>query len=341
MRSALEQRELGRSRRRNRQRRLSRSANGSDRTGPSRRRPRARRLCPPAQSRRLKRPQRRHSSGAGQMATPGGGLSPRRRQPALPTHPCRALGSARGVRGRWTGPRRCLSSLAPRTASGLSRPPAFPTASSSRNQCDAGSLIRRRVFEAGIEFATEMNGFEDWEFFLHAALAGFRGRNALRSGFRYRRRPDSQLASAWLRSEELEAALRRLHPDAYRARALTLREHAEAPRFALVRPDRDDVLLGAACDLEPRALELEAFSALIRATAGGQWPAGDQQLPDHRVRPTARRFAGWKLGACSGRAASHAGRVEAPPMRRGTDHGRRRGSPCSQRWRSHRRALAA
>jgi hypothetical protein len=125
------------------------------------------------------------------------------------------------------------------------------------NQSDAGSLIRRRVFEAGIEFDETMrDGFEDWEFFLQATLVGFRGAQAGRCGFRYRRRPESMLAQAQPQAERIEAEMRRRHRSAYSPGAQARREHAEAPRFALVRCDRDDVLLTAACDLPPHRLAL-------------------------------------------------------------------------------------
>jgi hypothetical protein len=138
------------------------------------------------------------------------------------------------------------------------------------NQSDAGSLIRRSVFEAGIEFDETMReGFEDWEFFLQATLRGFRGFQAGRCGFRYRRRPDSMLVQAQPLAERIEAEMRRRHESAYRPAALARLEHAEAPRFALVRCDRDDVLLTAACDLPPHRLALSDF---LRPGRGGGGP---------------------------------------------------------------------
>jgi hypothetical protein len=137
------------------------------------------------------------------------------------------------------------------------------------NQSDAGSLIRRRVFEAGIVFDETMReGFEDWEFFLQATLAGFRGAQAGRCGFRYRRRPDSMLVQAQPQAERIEAEMRRRHQSAYRPGELARREHAEAPRFALVRCDRDDVLLTAACDLPPHRLALSEFLRPGRGAPG-------------------------------------------------------------------------
>ncbi len=45
---------------------------------------------------------------------------------------------------------------------------------SEMNICEAGSLVRRRVFEGGVMFdETYTLGFEDWHFFLAAGDAGF------------------------------------------------------------------------------------------------------------------------------------------------------------------------
>ncbi|HVX34054.1 MAG TPA: glycosyltransferase family A protein [Solirubrobacterales bacterium] len=75
--------------------------------------------------------------------------------------------------------------------------PHLPYRQLFANQSDTGTLVRRAVFEAGIEFDETMReGFEDWEFFLRAGLAGFAGAGAGRCGFRYRRAPDSLLAGA-------------------------------------------------------------------------------------------------------------------------------------------------
>lgn len=155
------------------------------------------------------------------------------------------------------------------------------------NQSDAGSLIRRSVFEAGIEYDETMRyGFEDWELFLRATLAGFSGLPAGRCGFRYRRRVKSMLTAAQQRREIIEAEIRSRHPGAYEPAALVRREHAEAPRFALVRCDRGDVLLTAGCDLEPRQLSLADFARSI-AAAGDAEPAAGDHVPAITVLSTA------------------------------------------------------
>ncbi len=141
-----------------------------------------------------------------------------------------------------------------------SRDPTSLTASCSRTSATPAASSTARCSRRGSSSTRPMKeGFEDWEFFLRATLAGFRGVKAGHCGFRYRRRPHSMLVTSLQRAERIEAGLRRRHRTAYRAGALTRAEHTEAPRFALVRCDRDDVLLTAACDLEPRRLPLDEF----------------------------------------------------------------------------------
>jgi GT2 family glycosyltransferase len=165
--------------------------------------------------------------------------------------------------------------------------PYLPYRQLLSNQCDAGSLIRRTVFDAEIGYDETMrDGFEDWEFYLRATLAGFHGVPAGRCGFRYRRHPESMVAGALQRAELLEAEIRRRHEGAYEPAALAAREHAEAPRFALVRCDRDDVLLTASCDLEPRQLSLAEFARSV-AFAGAAAPTVYHHVPTVTVLTTA------------------------------------------------------
>jgi hypothetical protein len=156
------------------------------------------------------------------------------------------------------------------------RGPHLPYRQLFVNQSDTGTLVRRTVFEAGVEFDETMRkGFEDWEFFLRATLAGFAGAGAGKCGFRYRRVPDSMLAGAQQREAQIKADIRCRHEDAYRAGSLCRREHVEAPRFALVRCDRVDALLLSGVDLEPRRVPLTelcgdhlAASAIVLTSAG-------------------------------------------------------------------------
>src|SRR5262249_32003651 len=53
--------------------------------------------------------------------------------------------------------------------------------------CDSASLVRRSVYEKGIWFDEDMkSGYEDWEFFIHASLSGFRAAHVRDTGFLYR-----------------------------------------------------------------------------------------------------------------------------------------------------------
>ena len=115
---------------------------------------------------------------------------------------------------------------------------------SQMNICEAGSLIRCAVFEAGIFFDESFTeGFEDWHFFLSAGDAGFRGQYLEEFGFLYRKRPESMLATADRNIPRLVERLRRAHPDLYHPRTQLQLEHTEAPRYALWIADEEVVLL--------------------------------------------------------------------------------------------------
>ncbi|MBX6743577.1 MAG: glycosyltransferase [Acetobacteraceae bacterium] len=114
----------------------------------------------------------------------------------------------------------------------------------SENYCEAGSLVRREVFEAGARFDESLRaGFEDWDFWLQAAALGFAGRHLPASGFLYRRRPESMLAEAERQRPVLLEALRRKHAALLHPRRLLALEAREAPRYALFSPDQAGVRL--------------------------------------------------------------------------------------------------
>lgn len=132
------------------------------------------------------------------------------------------------------------------------------------NTCEAGSLVRRAVFDAGLRFDEAMReGFEDWDFWLAAGARGFRGRHLPNAGFRYRRRAESLLAEAERRRDSLLAGLRAKRPALFRPRALLALEAEEAPRFAIW----DDAAEGGAVrlTLDPAAPGDVAAAAAARA----------------------------------------------------------------------------
>ncbi|MFH5926654.1 glycosyltransferase [Roseomonas xinghualingensis] len=104
------------------------------------------------------------------------------------------------------------------------------------NTSDAGSLVSRKVFEADLRFDETMRqGFEDWDFWLRAAAAGFRGRHLPMAGFAYRRRAGGMRLEAEQRRAGILAGMRdRIRPLLDPRRLLAL-EAAEVPRFLLHR----------------------------------------------------------------------------------------------------------
>lgn len=113
---------------------------------------------------------------------------------------------------------------------------------SSMNISEAGSLISRKVFEAGVMFDTSFKqGFEDWEFFLSAGAAGFRGANVEDFGFLYRKRPESMLADSEREGAGIRAAMERKHKALLQPRSLVALEQAELPRYAFFLVDRREI----------------------------------------------------------------------------------------------------
>lgn len=137
------------------------------------------------------------------------------------------------------------------------------------NYCEAGSLIRRRVFEAGLRFDGSFKlGWEDWDFFMSAAEAGFTGRNCEFLGFRYRKRPESMLANSERDRAAIAAAMNQKHKKHLVPRKLVALEQEESPRFALLLSDRGEVVL-ATDPAAPGAkrISLDAFEEMLFSAA--------------------------------------------------------------------------
>ncbi len=109
---------------------------------------------------------------------------------------------------------------------------------SASNICEAGSLVRRRVYDAGVRFDEGFrDGYEDWDFFLSAAEAGFRGEPLRASFFRYRKRPVSMLATSHELDTVLRTRLRSKHDWLYRRDTVAQMAAREWPRIALIEAD--------------------------------------------------------------------------------------------------------
>lgn len=128
------------------------------------------------------------------------------------------------------------------------------------NVSEAGSLVRRRVFET-LLFDTEFkSGWEDWDFFLSAAQHGFRGRNLENFGFRYRKRPESMLAESARDTANLETAFAKKHSVLFKPSSLLEFEQREAPRYALVLADTDEVVFTSDPELETERMSISEFT---------------------------------------------------------------------------------
>ena len=124
------------------------------------------------------------------------------------------------------------------------------------NQADAGSLVHRRIFEAGIYFDETMRqGYEDWEFFVRLLRNGYRGERTDDGKMLYRVKPQSMLTESRTRNEELIASIHDHHRDLLEPRRLTAVEHEHCPRFLMISPSGEIMSAftdpGAAAPLAP------------------------------------------------------------------------------------------
>ena len=103
------------------------------------------------------------------------------------------------------------------------------------NICEAGSLISRRLVDAGIRFDEAMkSGFEDWDFWLQALDKGFKGANYPYFGFEYRQRAESMLRDSNRTRESILSYIRAKHKTLFHTDTLLGFEHQEAPRYAQI-----------------------------------------------------------------------------------------------------------
>src|SRR5262249_6349624 len=108
-----------------------------------------------------------------------------------------------------------------------------------QNYCEAGSLVRREVFEAGLRFDARMgHGYEEWEFWLQAMEQGFAGQHSPRLRFWYRKRRESMVANSERDAIAIMTYIRRKHPNLYNLRYATAAATGEGPRWAFWVPDQ-------------------------------------------------------------------------------------------------------
>jgi hypothetical protein len=110
-------------------------------------------------------------------------------------------------------------------------------------------------------------GFEDWDFWIQSAAAGFEGRHLPKAGFMYRRRAESMLVESERYRVAIQVYMRRKHDRLLRPRALLAREHAELPLYAFFLGDRGQVLFGTDPSTAAAMPATSARRALARAAA--------------------------------------------------------------------------
>ncbi|NBB81789.1 MAG: glycosyltransferase, partial [Alphaproteobacteria bacterium] len=144
----------------------------------------------------------------------------------------------------------------------------------AENICEAGSLVRRRLFERGLRFDESMKlGFEDWDFWLQAVGQGYVGSRVDTMGFRYRKRPESMLSNSERDRAEILAYMRRKHKTLYSRETVLAAEHQEAPRFAIHLADRNEVVLATDPTADAPRLAWSDFTARFL----GAWADPDRE----------------------------------------------------------------
>ena len=129
------------------------------------------------------------------------------------------------------------------------------------NTCEAGSMIRREVFEAGCRYDESMIlGFEDWEFWWQAIAVGYVGKHLPESGFQYRKRFESMLSNSERDGKGITEYIRRKHRSLLTHKNIVGWEHQEAPRYAIFLTDTKKIILTSDPSIKGKSFEIQEFS---------------------------------------------------------------------------------
>lgn len=132
------------------------------------------------------------------------------------------------------------------------------------NACEAGSLVSRKLISDGVRFDEKMRlGFEDWEFFLSASAAGYKGVNEEFFGFRYRRRPESMLAESHRDQLEIKAGMFKKHDSLNSIRKRVALEQRELPRYAIYLADDESVIITTDPAVENEIITLKEYEKRV------------------------------------------------------------------------------
>lgn len=155
------------------------------------------------------------------------------------------------------------------------------------NICEAGSMVDRRVFDAGIRFDESMRaGFEDWEFWLQCISHGFKGANYPFFGFDYRQRAESMLRDSHRTKAAIMSYIRDKHKLLFAPDTITRWEHEESPRFAAIATGTYVVSLFTDPTAAHARIDLETFidrywAALVEPDSHGVPPFMIWAAPAH------------------------------------------------------------
>lgn len=128
------------------------------------------------------------------------------------------------------------------------------------NTCEAGSMIRREVFEAGCRYDESMLlGFEDWEFWWQAIEAGYRGQHLPESGFQYRKRFESMLSNSERDGQGIKEYIRRKHRKLLTHQNIVKWEQQQSPRYAILLADSPEIILTCDPVINDRTLTIKEF----------------------------------------------------------------------------------
>ena len=144
------------------------------------------------------------------------------------------------------------------------------------NYVEAGSLVSTRVLRWGLRFdETLREGYEDWDFWLRAASAGFRLAHEGTLGLQYRRRPESMLANTGRNAARVRSAVEATNCNLFSPLAYREIAARDEPQFAIVHVDRDRIEIGGDPSLPTECLDIGA---------------GGRRLHLHRAAPAWTHF---------------------------------------------------
>ncbi len=154
------------------------------------------------------------------------------------------------------------------------------------NYVQTASMVRRELLERGLRYDEEMRlGYEDWEFWIRCAAAGWRGVHVPEMDFRYRRRGESMLEDSMRNDGVIVAYVRNKHARLYRPRFVMEREQQELPRYAIYLSDLDRIIV---------------TSDPSRSAASFSPPEFLDQLARATARPRRTRFPSYFVVTSSG-----------------------------------------